>query len=57
MLPIPFLRSEVLAGTGDSTARQQENLITSWIDGSQVYGSDEERASWLRTFSQGKLKT
>ncbi|MGK0365924.1 MAG: peroxidase [Saprospiraceae bacterium] len=57
VLPIPFLRSEVFEETGETTPRQQENLITSWLDGSQVYGSDEERAAWLRTFSQGKLKT
>ncbi len=55
--PIPFLRSETFAGTGVTNSRQQENLITSWLDGSQVYGSDDERAAWLRTFLQGKLKT
>ena len=55
--PIPFFRSEPLAGTGLDKNREQQNLITSWLDASQVYGSEEERASWLRTFSQGKLKT
>ena len=47
---IPFFRSEVRAGTGKTTPRQQSNLITSWIDGSGVYGSDSIRARWMRTF-------
>src|SRR5664279_4147140 len=54
---IPFLRSEVRAGTGNGTPRQQSNLVTSWIDASMVYGSDSVRAKWLRTFSKGKMKT
>lgn len=37
--------------------RQQENQITTWIDGSNVYGSDQARADELRTFSGGRLKT
>ena len=54
---IGFFRSEIAEGTGESNERQHRNLITSWIDGSNVYGSDQERADWLRTFSNGKLKT
>ncbi len=57
MLDIPFFRSEVHENTGESTTRQQTNLITSWIDASNVYGSHEDRANWLRTFEDGKLKT
>ncbi len=55
---IPFTRSHFEAGTGTSTnnPRMQLNTITSWIDGSVVYGSDVDRASWLRSFSGGKLK-
>jgi hypothetical protein len=55
--PIPFLRSEPAAGTGINSNRQQMNIITSWLDGSQVYGSEQSRSDWLRTFSHGKLKT
>ncbi len=54
---LPFFRSEVHDGTGDNNPREQTNLITSWIDASNVYGSDEDRANWLRTFQDGKLKT
>ena len=56
-LPIPFLRSEPAVGSGINYNREQQNLITSWLDASQVYGSEETRSNWLRTFNQGKLKT
>ena len=51
--PIPFHRSEAYPGTG---AREQKNILTAWIDGSNVYGSDITRANYLRTFWEGKLK-
>jgi len=35
---------------------EQENVLTAWIDGSNVYGSHEFVADWLRTFKDGKLK-
>jgi len=54
---IPFYRSEVRAGTGVTNSRQQTNLNTAWLDGSVVYGSETSRANWMRTFSNGKLKT
>ncbi|MBK7465816.1 MAG: T9SS type A sorting domain-containing protein [Saprospiraceae bacterium] len=56
-LDIPFTRSEVFAGTGITTPREQVNLVTAWIDASNVYGSDDQRALWLRTMKDGKMKT
>ena len=54
-----FKRTIVASGTGTSTAnpREQVNTVTAYIDGSQVYGSDEGRAKALRTMSGGQLKT
>lgn len=43
-------------GTGPNNPRQHPNLITAFIDGSGVYGSDQERANWLRSFEGGKLR-
>ena len=36
--------------------REHPNSITTWIDGSSVYGSSVETSNWLRTFEDGKLK-
>ena len=49
--------SDPETGTGIGDPRKHINEVTSYIDGSGVYGSDEERANWLRTFVDGKLKT
>lgn len=55
-LDIPFFRSLPMAGTGVDDYRQQQNIITSWIDASNVYGAEQTRADWLRSFTEGKLK-
>ncbi len=57
---IPFERSQQAAGTGTSAAnpREQTNSITSYIDASNVYGSDATRAAALRdTGNGGRMKT
>lgn len=47
---IPFSRAlfDPDTGTDPSNPREQENEITSWIDGSMVYGSSVERLNELR---------
>lgn len=46
------------SGTGSANPRAQINEITGWIDASQVYGSDAERAAALRTNDgSGALRT
>lgn len=50
---IPFMRSVFI---GDNP-REQMNAVTSFIDASTVYGSDENRAKAVRTFQNGTLKT
>ena len=56
---IDFSRSifDPETGSGSDNPRQQINVITSYIDASNVYGSDTERAGALRTLENGKLKT
>ncbi|MGR8941662.1 MAG: peroxidase family protein, partial [Gammaproteobacteria bacterium] len=55
---IPFRRAvfDPLTGIRKSNPRRQINQITAYIDASSVYGSDAERANWLRTGFGGRLK-
>jgi hypothetical protein len=56
---IAMNRSATAPGTGSgvNNPRQHTNAITSFVDASAVYGSSLARASWLRTFVDGKMKT
>ncbi len=55
--PIAFSRSnfDPLTGTSILNPREQVNQITSFIDASNVYGSDPDRADKLRTKTGGRL--
>jgi peroxidase len=53
---IAFHRSLFDPATGVTMPREQVNEITGYIDGSNVYGSMPERATWLRAGTGGRLK-
>jgi hypothetical protein len=55
--PLPFSRSKFDPSTGATDPRQQINVITSYLDLSNVYGSSAFIADALRTHSGGLLKT
>lgn len=52
---ISFGRSQFEGG--GTSIRSQVNMITSFLDASMVYGSDYDRANYLRTMTDGLLKT
>ncbi|TKB72677.1 MAG: LEPR-XLL domain-containing protein, partial [Nitrospira sp.] len=49
--------SDPATGTSTANPLQHPNLVTSFLDGNIVYGSDPERALALRTLQGGQLKT
>ena len=55
---MPFTRSTFDSSTGTLTPRQQTNVVTAFIDGSMVYGSDTTRQNFIRDLDahNGKLK-
>jgi peroxidase len=56
---LPFTRSQFDPSTGTSASnpRQQINAVTSFLDLSQVYGSDTATADALRSHVGGQMKT
>ena len=50
-------RSKFADDDDDYSTREQKNSVTSYIDGSFVYGSDDERSSKIRSFEHGRLIT
>ena len=55
---IPLDGTAFIEGTGTdiNNPAQIENEITAWLDGSNIYGSDQERNEYLREGSGGLLK-
>ena len=49
-------RSAFNPNSGIKTPREQFNKVTAFIDGSQVYGSSNDRAQWLRAGTGGRMK-
>jgi hypothetical protein len=45
---LPFSRTPAAPGTGNRSARQQINTLSSFIDASNVYGVANSRLDWLR---------
>ncbi len=54
---IRLARSQFDPATGVSNPRQQTTIVSSWLDGSQIYGSSQARADALRSGIGGQLKT
>lgn len=53
---ITYYRSIYADGSGKTSPRKFINTVSSFIDGSVLYGSNETTAKWLRTFTGGRMK-
>lgn len=53
---INYYRSTYSDASGKNSPRKFINTVSSFLDGSVLYGSDVSTAKWLRTFSGGQLK-
>lgn len=53
---IPFSRSIFSKESGLGGAKVPINGLTTWLDGSMVYGSTSEEMKKLRSFKDGKMK-
>lgn len=56
VIPLPRNVYDESTGTSPENPREYPNIISSFVDGSNVYGSSKAVADWLRTFKDGKLK-
>jgi peroxidase len=48
--------ARTVSNNGNFKNREQMNIITTWIDLSQIYGSSEEESDNLRLGTDGRLK-
>ena len=55
---IRFFRSLYVDVVDDdgTVHREHPNAITTWIDGSVIYGSSDSTTNWLRAFEGGRMK-
>lgn len=57
IMPLQRSHYDPATGTGLGNPRQQVNEITSYLDGSGIYGSNAARATALRELSGGRMLT